>query len=348
MVDLTKYLLYVATGQDFGVKDYDFGVFDPHNFTSVSGIYGNTTEEKVWFALRAAGYSEIATAAVMGNINNESGFNPAAIEGGNGIGLGLCQWSFGRRDSLEAYIASKGVDTSDVNTQIEFLLGELSPSGGANGYASFMMGTASSTRYDGRSYTYNDWKDATDIGTATMAFMAVFERPSYDPSINHIDRRIADAERYYNEFKGRTAPTGDDRIGSISLEGDNASKMMAMLTEAIRIADDDSYTYSQSNRYGEYQYDCSSFVARLYQEFFGITVPNTTDGYSRSSPYYMGPDGSVNLEPGDVLYRDGHVEIYLGNGLRVGAHSAKVAIPDQISVKSYTLGYFTDVYRFIK
>lgn len=33
--------------------------------------------------------------------------------------------------------------------------------------------------------------------------MALFERPSYDSSINHIDRRKADARKYYEEFKGR-------------------------------------------------------------------------------------------------------------------------------------------------
>lgn len=348
-VDLTKYLLYKATGRDYGVTDYDFeGAFTPNDFTDVSGIYGNSIEEKVWFALRGAGYSEIATAAVMGNIANESGFDPQKVEAGSGIGFGLCQWSFGRRDSLEAYIASKGVDNGDVTTQIEFLLGEITPGGGANGYATFQMGSTSSEKYDGRRYTYSDWKDATDLDTSTMAFMAVFERPSYDSSVNHIDRRQSDAKKYYEQFKGKTAPSGDDRIGEIKLSGDNASKMLAMLTEAIRIADDNSYTYSQSNRFGEYQYDCSSFVYRLFQEYFGINIPSSTGSYSKSSSYYMGAEGSVELQPGDVLWRSGHVEIYLGNGLMVGAHSANVPIADQISVTSHSSGAFTDVYRFVE
>ena len=36
MVDLTKYLLYKATGKDYGVKEFNFGIFDADKFNSVS------------------------------------------------------------------------------------------------------------------------------------------------------------------------------------------------------------------------------------------------------------------------------------------------------------------------
>ena len=348
MIDLTKYLFYKATGTDYGVTDFDFSIYEPGNFTTVSGIYGNTTQEKVWFALKNAGYSEIAVAAVMGNIQYESGFNSSLEEAGNGIGFGLCQWSFGRRDALEAYATSKGVDVSDIQTQIEFLIAELTPGGGANGYASYQMGGTSSSKYDGNRYTVSDWKNATDVKTATIAFMAIFERPSYDPSVNHMSGRIDAAQKFYNEFQGKTAPTSDDRIGKITLAEPNATKMASMLSEAIRIAEDDRYTYSQANRYGEFQYDCSSFVARLYEEFFGIKVPTTTSQYSTSNSAYVGREGSVTLQPGDVLWREEHVEIYLGNGLKVGARSSRVSPQDQIKIDNYSAGQFTYVYRFIK
>ena len=35
MIDLTKYLLYKATGQDLGVTEYDFSLFDPKNFVQM-------------------------------------------------------------------------------------------------------------------------------------------------------------------------------------------------------------------------------------------------------------------------------------------------------------------------
>lgn len=343
-----KYILYRYTGTDYGVTTFDdlmrlIGL----GTQSVSTFYGGTVQEKVWWALLDAGYSKIAAAAVLGNIECESGFDPATIEAGNGIGLGLCQWSFGRRTQLEAYITSKGTDTSDVDTQIEFLLGELSPDGGANGYASYQLGGASSSAYDGNRYTASDWQNATDIGTATTAFMALFERPSYDPSINHLSRRIQAAQDYYNQFKDMERPTIDSRIGPINLTGDNAVKMGAMLTEALRIADDDRYYYSQSERYGEWSYDCSSFAYRLYKEYFGITIgtwTGDTSGYKAMAVYESTNMSESNLEPGDVLLNSHHAAIYIGNGQYVHAANSR----DGIIVSTYSPGYFTKLYRYVQ
>lgn len=345
-----KYILYRYTGNDYGVTTFeDLMRLMGFNTREVSNFPGSSIQEQVWWALLDAGYSKIAAAAVLGNIECESGFNPSAIEGGNGIGLGLCQWSFGRRTQLEGYIASKGTTTSDVGTQIEFLLGELTPGGGANGYASYQLGGVSSSAYDGTNYTASDWQDATDLGRATTAFMALFERPSYDPSINHISRRIQAAQDYYNQFKDMERPTLDSRIGQINLSGDNAIKMGAMLTEALRIADDDRYYYSQEERYGEFSYDCSSFVYRLYQQFFGITVATWTGGDYSSMAVYESTDMSEsNLEPGDVLWvhnsQNQHVGIYIGNGQYVHASSPE----NGIMVSTYTPGFFTKVFRYVE
>lgn len=345
-----KYILYRYTGNDYGVTTFeDLMRLMGFNTREVSNFPGSSIQEQVWWALLDAGYSKIAAAAVLGNIECESGFNPSAIEGGNGIGLGLCQWSFGRRTQLEGYIASKGTTTSDVGTQIEFLLGELTPGGGANGYASYQLGGVSSSAYDGTNYTASDWQDATDLGRATTAFMALFERPSYDPSINHISRRIQAAQDYYNQFKDMERPTLDSRIGPINLSGDNAIKMGAMLTEALRIADDDRYYYSQEERYGEFSYDCSSFVYRLYQQFFGITVATWTGGDYSSMAVYESTDMSEsNLEPGDVLWvhnsQNQHVGIYIGNGQYVHASSPE----NGIMVSTYTPGFFTKVFRYVE
>ena len=331
LLDLTKFLLYKATNIDYGVTEFNFSEYSPSAFTNVSGIYGGTIQEKIWFALINEGYSEIAAAAVLGNIAQESNFRADVV---NSIGAsGLCQWLGGRKTQLVAYANSKGVDWTDVDTQIEFLLAEVTP--GGKGIATY--------QFLQKKYA-TGWKDATNIGSATEAFCWGFERCGKNEA--RMSYRISMAEKYYNEFKGKTMSSSDSRIGTISLSGDNANKMMSMLVEACRICDDNSYTYSQSNRYGAYQYDCSSFVARLYQQFFGINMPSTTDDYANFSQYYVGTYGAVELKPGDVLYRSGHVELYIGNGNRAGAHSSKLAISEQISVKS-SAGNFTSVYRFI-
>ena len=192
MIDLTKYLLYKATGQDLGVTEYDFSVFDPKNFTNVSlNIAGGNVQEKVWNALRSAGFSEYATAGAMGNIQAESGFNPGVEEQANGVGFGLCQWSYGRRTKLEAYAASKGVSASDVDTQIEFLISELTPGGAgpAQGYATYQL-----VSYNG--YNGDMWKNATSPEDAAVAFCWSFERPGTP----NLSTRQESARQYYNLY----------------------------------------------------------------------------------------------------------------------------------------------------
>ena len=178
---------------------------------SYSGSYdaGSITDVKkaVWDALTKAGYSNISTAAVMGNIECESGFDTSLIEKTTAAnkGFGLCQWTAGRRTQLESYARSIGKKPGDLNVQINFLLGELTPGGGAGGHAHYQLSGSSSTRYDGKSYRAADWKDSNDVNKATTAFMALFERPSYDPNINHLSRRKTRANYYYTNLKNTSA-----------------------------------------------------------------------------------------------------------------------------------------------
>ena len=159
--------------------------------------------------------------------------------------------------------------------------------------------------------------------------------------------RLKYAQEIYNKYHGKTAPTGIDV--DVKLTGDNKTKMEELLKEAQRIANDDRYTYSQTNRYGEFQYDCSSFVARLYYKFFKIVTPNSTREYG--SNYRVGPTSSVSLQPGDVLWRRGHVIIYIGNGVYVAAHGCEGKYASnpaiQISVYNDSPSKYTYVYIFI-
>lgn len=191
MVDITNYLIYKATGNDTGVMSFDFSEYAPSSFSTITGIYGNTVQEKVWFALRDAGYSEYAVAGVMGNIERESGFNVNAIEMGSGEGRGLCQWSFGRRKALEDFATENGKEWNDADIQIQFLISELEEGGQC-------------LTYNG--YSRNDWVNATSPESAATAFCWSFERPS--ASFSGMSTRTEAARKYYNEFNGKTKPTG--------------------------------------------------------------------------------------------------------------------------------------------
>ena len=84
-------------------------------------VTGTTIEEKIWSGLKSLGLTDAVTAGIMGNMVRESGLNPARHEtskrnkywgngfdlAGNGnisYGLGLIQWSYGRRIKLYNYV----------------------------------------------------------------------------------------------------------------------------------------------------------------------------------------------------------------------------------------------------
>lgn len=199
------------TAEKMQAGTYGYGNIDPFKddsgaggggseFTSIDTSGNQSITSVVWNAFKSRGYSNVATAAVMGNIYAESSFSPALVEKGNGIGFGLCQWSFGRRTQLESYASSLHKSASDLEVQLNFLFGELTPGGGAGGYASYQLSGSSSSKYDGTRYTASDWIDANNLDRATMAFMALFERPDYAANVNHIDRRRAAAKQYLSQF----------------------------------------------------------------------------------------------------------------------------------------------------
>lgn len=138
-----------------------------------------------------------------------------------------------------------------------------------------------------------------------------------------------------------------------SVNGNISNKMAQLVNEAIRICNDNRYTYSQENRYSEFQYDCSSFVYRLHKQFFPevVDVPTTTREYG--SKYQIASSVNIpTLRPGDVLWRSGHVALYIGNGKIAEASSGNVPREDQIlisdlaAIQSTGRYAFTKVYRF--
>ena len=344
MIDLTKYLFYKVTGRDFGVKEYNFEEYSNNIFSGTYNIYGNTFEEKVWFALIDAGFSEYSVAGAMGNFQQESGFKANNLQGSyeNSLGMtdetytdgvnngsytnfvhdsagyGLAQWTFWtRKQAFLNYTKEKGVGIDDEEAQIGFLIKEINERGCPK------------------------WKAATSVEEACYNFEKEFEQAG-NPQMGN---RLTYAENIYNSYHGQTAPIDVE----VNLSGDSKTKMEALLKEAQRIANDDRYTYSKGNRYGEFQYDCSSFVCRLYKKFFDISVPSTTSSYGQS--YRIGSASSVTLQPGDVLWRSGHVTLYIGNGKYAAAHGCQGTLANnpaaQITVYNDSPSKYTYVYRFI-
>lgn len=162
------------------------------------------------------GLPHITICAIMGNITGESSWNVDAIENGSGIGFGLCQWSFGRREQLEAY-------GTTLQHQCEFLYSEL---------------TGINTDVTGADYQWiSDPADSVDNGEGfycpngdfilgygdieflTTAFCYCWERPAY--ATNHLQSlRIPSAIEFLN-FSYNGTGSGGNTGGGVSVSKTN-------------------------------------------------------------------------------------------------------------------------------
>jgi hypothetical protein len=77
------------------------------------------------------GLTNFQGAAVVGNLDQESGVNPTISQFGGGPGRGIAQWSAGGRwdttpgDNLVAFAAMQGLPTSSLTVQLGFIWYEL-------------------------------------------------------------------------------------------------------------------------------------------------------------------------------------------------------------------------------
>ena len=320
MVDLTKYLFYKITGRDYGVTDFDtvWSAYRQESFSSIGGIYGGTLQEKVWFALKDLGFSDIAIAGAMGNIDYESGgFRAGAVEaGGTGEGIGLVQWSFSRRQQLEAYANSKGVSWKDENTQIEFLIAEISGQGPAAGYADRRL--AGSIRNEGITSTYAEWKDSTTIEDATIHFMRFFESPASRASYGD---RLEAAKKYYNEFQGKERSAGNGNV----LAACEEVMQIFLSRNAHYSVDAGRLIYNDINRcLAQSNYICCASYTTCVLYRAGLLPADHINKYNY---HWTGSGGIPDMlrdagwkkvpmserQPGDVANKEGvHVLIYAG------------------------------------
>ena len=127
---------------------------------------GTVEENKkaIWNYFKASGYSDEATAGIMGNMYAESGFKPGASEIG-GAGYGLVQWTTqGYKTALKNYAAQQGKETSDLKLQLDFLCIQQLPT--------FKWSVRGTTYFKDT----EELKKSNSVTKVTEAFMNCFER----------------------------------------------------------------------------------------------------------------------------------------------------------------------------
>ncbi len=204
LLDVTRYILKDLSGADYGIDYLDYeAMFQLEHFevtaklTGAGGlIQGDTIEETIWFTLLGMGLNKYQVAGILGNMEQESSFNTAAV---NEIGAsGICQWMNERYDGLVRYAASKGKDWTDLEIQLKYLMAEITPGGvtpdGESGFATYQFLTQSAA---------DRWAGAASPEDAADAFFSGFERAGDSSGPD----RQSNARKYYDMFKDKDPPT---------------------------------------------------------------------------------------------------------------------------------------------
>ncbi|EGO8952395.1 hypothetical protein D3I42_06675 [Enterococcus faecalis] len=272
-----------------------------------------TTEKEknawaVWQFLKSKGYSEQAAAGILGNMDQESGIMPDIDEGGGGPGYGLVQWTSpiageSGRAYVQRLLAQAGIsgDYRNITTQLKLL--------------DWHMHNGQYIPSAAYPYSVAEFKALTDIGTATMAFEANFERPA----VTHPER-IPLAQYWYNLLKDLkpSKPTWMNPVRSSYTitqewdEPDYASGGAAGIHGGIDIA-----SMPAGSMPPVYVARNGTVITATYDGTGGnYVVIQHDDGYYT----YYGHLDSVDLAVGDKVTTTNKVGIMGATGTATGVH----------------------------
>jgi hypothetical protein len=96
--------------------------------------------------------------------------------------FGIFQWRLTRAAGLYAFAKRRHKPWSDLDLQLDWAMHELN-----NNYSNVVT-------------LLNSGKNKTDIATATHTFMRKYENPSFDPALNHYEKRVGYAKTVLDAF----------------------------------------------------------------------------------------------------------------------------------------------------
>lgn len=168
--------------------------------------------------LRNLGVNDATIGAILGNMESESTINPERQEAG-GQGYGLVQWT--PVSVLQSHCTTLGLSpytSGDVQLEVCYKEIKGTPSSINEWYTTqgfisnyYNSGaTSDMVGITGQDFLYNvmGW---TPEKLAIM-FMAGYERPAYNPSINHYTQRQTNARKWYNYITNTPTATYIARI----------------------------------------------------------------------------------------------------------------------------------------
>lgn len=177
-----------------------------------------------------------------------------------------------------------------------------------------------------------------------------------DADLEKLNRKVSRIE-WFQDWGDTTEvenaiDNGNMNFGSAAATSENMTKL---LEQAEKMAQEQQWKYGQGGDrgvsttleqlYKKRNIDCSAFVSSLYNIFLGVNPGSWTGGMKDTatapgSGFVMAKiNGDYSkLQLGDILWRSGHVGLYVGNGKQIDAGGPDgVAEPNKANVgSSYT------------
>lgn len=171
---------------------------------------------------RSINIDDNTIAALLGNMQSESTLSPGLTERGGGGGYGLVQWT-PKQNLIDACNILNLTPYTSGDNQIRVIIEEI------RGIPSSINQWYTSAPFISRYYNSGATSDMVGItpqqflsnsmrwGADKLAvlFMAGYERPSYDPSVNHYTTRKQNALNWLQYMGGvippTPTPTGEDK-----------------------------------------------------------------------------------------------------------------------------------------
>lgn len=324
-------------------------------------LTGKNNEEKIWNYLKAQGMTDCGAAGLMGNLYAESGLIPTnlqnsyekklgytdatyteAVDSGaysnfvkDSAGYGLAQWTYwSRKQGLLDYANAAGKSIGDLETQLGYLMKELSGS-----YKAVLT----------------TLKSATTVKAASNAVLLQFERPA-DQSAAVQTKRAGYGQTYYDKYAAATAEKEETTVATkITTAAQLAERcldvaqnyktlyVMGCFGAPMTAANKKRYTQNHSyNKQAArtkminaasadtFGFDCVCLIKGLLWGWCG-DKSKTYGGasYAVNGVPDIGADtmitkcknvstaGWANMEVGEALWVKGHIGVYIGNGLAV-------------------------------
>ena len=279
---------------------------------------------------------------------------------GKQYGYGLAQWtSPGRKQGLYDLVKSRNVSIADTKSQLDWLLQELQSSSYAPVYNVLKSATSLKEASD---VVLHKFESPADQSSAVEAKRASMGQNWYNKYAGAAGKGGFGVKflRTLNKIMG-----GKGGINAVlnRMKGGKGSSAAdareALVNWMMTIVERNTYTQSSDRSRvmegvdGHGYGDCSSTCCAIYKTALGMTIGSYTGDMIGAGQVVDGPNTTMGtypseskMLPGDLVFfyahgssgEDGHVEMYIGNGMLCGHGGSNDPGPRIHAINTYTDG----------